>query len=259
MPLLDKLMFWKPRAEAGAPPRFTVPLAPESPLFVIGDVHGCAGLLGSLLSRIGWPDLPEGAVLVLLGDYVDRGEESRAVLDLVAGLAAQAPGRVVTLRGNHEQMMLDFLDHPAERGPRWLRNGGLQTLASYGIGGLSESSEGAALETAANRLAAALGRERQDWLRALPLQWRSGNVHMVHAAADPALPMEAQEARVLLWGRGEFFRTPRSDGNWIVHGHTVVKEPLARNGRIAVDTGAVYTGRLTAAAIEAGKVEFISL
>ena len=79
------------------------------------------------------------------------------------------------------------------------------------------------------------------------------------AAADPALPMEAQEARVLLWGRGEFFRTPRGDGNWIVHGHTVVKEPLARNGRIAVDTGAVYTGRLTAAAIEAGKVEFISV
>ena len=230
---------------------FNAPLAPERPVAVIGDVHGRDDLLGRLLERLG-REVPEHAV-VLVGDLVDRGEQSAAVLRRVM----ERPDLTV-LKGNHEAMCLDFLADPERKGALWIRTGGLQTLASFGVGGLGISPGPEALRTAAERLAQAMGPAMIGWLRALPTRWRSGNVAVVHAAADPARPLEEQEEAALLWGHPRFEEETRSDGLWVVHGHTILPEPLAAGGRIGVDTGAYATGRLTAALIAPGSVTFAS-
>jgi serine/threonine protein phosphatase 1 len=240
---------------APAAPAFDAPLAPDAPLHAIGDIHGRADLLDRLLEKL---EADGTERMVFLGDYVDRGEQSRDVLTSLARLCDARPDDVTCLLGNHEQMMLDFLDKPEDGAGRWLRNGGLQTLASFGIGNITEAPTPEQAEVAADALRQSLGAELDAWLRALPRQAASGNVHFVHAAADPALPMSAQDPRHLIWGHPAFFATPRTDGNWIVHGHTVVDQAGAESGRIAVDTGAWFTGRLTAARIAPGALDFVS-
>lgn len=236
----------------------SVPFAPPVPTrltYAVGDVHGAARLLERLLEKIDADTVArdaDDADLVLVGDYVDRGDDSRAVLDMIRALACESPDMVTCLMGNHERMLLNFLDSPVKAGPRWLRYGGLQTLASFGIGGVTERSDGPALEEVRDRLAEAMGPDLMAWLRTLPLVWQSGDLAIVHAAADPALAIDEQPSQVLLWGHPEFERTPRRDGVWVVHGHTVVGEAGYRAGRVSVDTGACFTGRLTAAVIAPG-------
>jgi Calcineurin-like phosphoesterase len=223
------------------------PVAPDAPIYVIGDIHGRADLLVRLLARLD-PAIP----VLCVGDYVDRGEHSAEVLRILQDSPA-----ITCLKGNHETMLLDFLDAP-RTGANWLRNGGLQTLASFGIAGQSESSKGADLETARNALGVAMGDGLINWLRNLPLFWQSGNVAVVHAGADPTTPIATQREDFLVWGHPDFTKTPRADGIWVVHGHTITDAPTASNGRIAVDTGAFATNRLTAARIAPGEVSFIS-
>lgn len=220
---------------------------PDGPVSVIGDIHGRIDLLDQLLGQ-----MPDDGTTVFVGDLIDRGDQSRAVLERIAELTTGAPGRFVCLMGNHEKMMLDFIDRTAERGGRWLRNGGLQTLASFGVSGVTDSSEGDLLLDARDDLRAALDPALEDWMRALPLSWRSGTLWCVHAAADPARPMTDQDPRVLLWGHRDFLSKPRRDGQWVAHGHTPVDTPAAAQSRIPTDTGAYYSGRLTAAHIRPG-------
>lgn len=252
--ILSRLPSRRASPPAQTPPPLST-LAPERPFVAVGDVHGRADLLLALDRQIAarcadWP-------VVLLGDYIDRGEQSREVLDLLMTVSESGTPPVTCLMGNHERMLLDFLDFPERCGPRWLRNGGLQTLASFGIspsGGTQ--AEAAALETLRDCLADAMGDAMIAWLRARPLYWRSGNVWAVHAAADPDLPIPGQPRETLIWGHADFLRRPRPDGHWVAHGHSIVDTPEVRDGRIALDTGAYATGRLTAAAIAAGDVSF---
>jgi serine/threonine protein phosphatase 1 len=238
------------RFKSSAPnPVFDAVLAPDQALFVIGDIHGCAEQLGQLLEK-----QPPDSQLVFVGDLIDRGPDSAAVLQIVKDACGAG---AVCITGNHEVMMLDFLDRPTERGGRWFKFGGLQTLESLKIGGLGEHSDDAAMLVGRDNLEACLGPEMIGWLRALPTQWHSGNVHVVHASADPKMPMNTQERRVLIWGHPDFATTNRSDGQWVVYGHTIHEQPNAQHGRIAVDTGAFATGRLTAAHITTDNVAFI--
>jgi serine/threonine protein phosphatase 1 len=184
---------------------------------------------------------------------MDRGERSAQAVRRLLGR-----DDLVVLRGNHEEMCLNFLEEPERKGPLWLRNGGLQTLASFGVGGLGISPAPAALREAAGRLEEAMGVELLAWLRLRPLRFLSGNVAVVHAAADPDVPIEEQEEATLLWGHPRFASDARADGIWVVHGHTILDEPVAEGGRIGVDTGAYATGRLTAALIRPGGVSFVS-
>jgi len=243
---------------ANGPSGFDAPLAPDQRIAVIGDVHGCDRLLLSLLNRLGALD-PSPEKLVFAGDLIDRGENSATVVSLAFGLQRRLGDQVVVVRGNHEQMMLDFLDAPTEAAPRWLRNGGLQTLASFGVGGATENMTDEIAHRSRNALADALGPTLIDWLWDTPTMFTTGNVHVVHAAADPALPLNRQSADTLTWGHPDFQRRARRDGQWIVHGHTIVDEVVARNGRIGVDTGAYATGRLSAAIISPGALETISV
>ncbi len=216
----------------------------EHPVCVIGDVHGRRDLLGRLLSRVD-AEAPD-AHIVMVGDLVDRGPDSRGVIDLLAARPA-----ITVLRGNHEDMLLRFLDAPAQEGPRWLYNGGVQTCESFGLPGLTEHSPPGDLETAALSLGRALG-PRRAWLDARPLSWSTPGLFVSHAGADPARAPGDQPPRDLLWGHAAFRRQPRRDGLWVAHGHWVVDHPSARAGRIATDTGAWFTDTLTAALVTPG-------
>lgn len=249
---------WLPRRPAPVAEAEMPPLTPERPFVAIGDVHGRADLLAALDSRIAAEAGAEGLPVVFLGDYVDRGEQSREVLGMLMDATTQDRARITCLMGNHERMLLDVLDAPEIHAARWLRNGGLQTLMSFGVRPpQGQSHDIDALFDMRAALAEAMGEAMIDWLRARPLTWQSGNVWAVHAGADPAQPMAAQEAGVLLWGHSEFRRQPRPDGQWVIHGHSIVAAPQVAGGRIAVDTGAYATGRLTAAFVRAGDVRFV--
>ncbi|WP_373355353.1 metallophosphoesterase [Pseudoroseicyclus sp. CXY001] len=232
-----------------APASFTAALAPDAPLAVIGDVHGCDSLLAGLLARLA-EEAPDHRI-VLAGDLVDRGEQSAEVLRRARTLDAEV------LMGNHEAMMLAFLEHPRSEGPRWLANGGLQTLASFGIGGLGLAPAPEALREAAAALREAMGPELLDWLAARPMLFRSGNVAVIHAGGEPGLPIDEQPERASLWGSPSFLQETRADGIWVVRGHVIVPEPQAAEGRISIDTGAFATGCLSAALIGAGGLHFL--
>lgn len=229
---------------------FDTPLAPDGAFVAVGDIHGRADLLRALLDQV--DDAAPGLPLVFLGDYIDRGPDSSGVLRTLRQLEVDRPGKVACLSGNHEAMLLDALDAPASNMRIWLRNGGDATLDSFG---LPADIPDDALPDA---LHDALGHDLIDWLRNRPLLWQSGNVVASHAGGDPTRPIEARRGHGLLWGHRKFLTTPRSDGLWVVHGHYIHATPDMRAGRIALDTGAYRTGRLSAARIAPGKVDFFT-
>lgn len=222
----------------------------------VGDLHGCPDLLCKLGLMIEKQFF--GCPIVFLGDYIDRGEDSRRVLELLMGSSPEGPQPVTCLMGNHELMLLDFLDDPFRAGRMWLKNGGLQTLASFGVAPhLRGMDDRVGLEALRDRLVDAMGKKMIDWLRERPLTWSSGNVWAVHAGADPEQPVAEQNADTLLWGHPRFNKQARDDGRWVVRGHKVVDQPTVRDMRISVDTGAYATGVLSAAVISNGDVRFL--
>ncbi len=225
------------------------PPKPDMALAIIGDIHGRDDLVAKLLPRI----LAEGddRQLVFVGDYVDRGAQSRHVLERLQALPA------ICLKGNHEAMLLAFLDDPVENGGRWLRNGGRPTLASYDVS-MPETPSVDDLRSGRDRFRAHLGEKTETWLRHLALYWQSGNLVVNHAGPDPARPIRDQDDKVFLWGHQRFLRDARTDGLWVAHGHWVRDFGGCAAGRISLDTGAWETDRLTAALIDPdGRVRFI--
>ena len=229
---------------------FSAPIAPDKPFFSIGDIHGCADLLAEALDRI--DAMSPGATILCVGDMIDRGEDTSGVLRLLRARAADDPARLICLKGNHEEMCLRFLEAPDVNGEAWFRFGGLQTLASYGVAMPKNTS----VEDIRDALATAMGVDTIRWLIDLPAVWMSGNVAVTHAGADPLAPISEQPDHNLIWGHRDFGKRACADGMWIVHGHTVVTEPTASTGRIAIDTGAYATGRLTVAHVRQGGVDF---
>lgn len=220
----------------------------------IGDVHGCNDLLIRLLAKIDERYEGRSYKLVFLGDYVDRGPDSRGVLDTLLRVRRDRPDSVF-LKGNHEQAMLDFLGSPHEA-EAWLSWGGEETLASYGIPiqlpvdvvGIQES------------LAGALPDSHFEFLMSLTLRHDVGNYLFVHAGLNPDKSVEEQHENDLLWIRDDFFN--RGKGQFgdkvVVHGHTPIKSPTDHAWRINVDTGAVWSSKLSAVAIEGDKRTFIT-
>ncbi len=243
-------------ARAGSVP-FPAPIHAGGVIYAVGDVHGRHDRLTRLLERIfedaaAYDTIPK---IVFLGDYIDRGEQVRDTIELLIELAERPEAETVFLMGNHEHMLLHFLRDPAS-GSRWLRYGGLQTLMSYGVGGVGNlRAEGEALRLR-GALIDALG-SHLGFIEGLRASHHAGNLFFAHAGADPALPTDEQDVATLLWGCERFRTTDRDDGVWVVHGHFVVIQPAAERGRIAVDTGAYFSDRLTAARIAGGEVTFL--
>ncbi|MEW2915238.1 metallophosphoesterase family protein [Leisingera sp. JC11] len=214
---------------------------------MIGDVHGCLELLERMLAQV-----PQDHRIVLAGDYIDRGEQSAEVLRYLC-----ARPELTCLKGNHEDMLLRFLRDPGREGGRWIRNGGLQTLASFGVPGVRPQMSAAALRDCRDHLQERMGAALIAWAAGLEASLVSGNVLAAHAGADPHTAADRQAEEVLMWGHPAFLRTPRRDGVWVVHGHTIVAEAAAAQGRIAIDTGAYASGILSAVCLADGAVRFL--
>lgn len=225
-----------------------LPPTPDTPICVIGDVHGCVVQLEKLLNKV-----PQDHRIILVGDYVDRGECSAEVLRLIS-----ARPDITCLKGNHEEMMLRFLKDPLEQGPRWLRYGGLQTLASFDVRGVRAEMTGDELTECRDRFQEAMGDTLYQWVIGLKTWEMSGNVLVVHAGADPNVPPTDQSEKTLIWGHPSFLKTIRRDGVWVVHGHTIVGEAGAQKGRISIDTGAFATGVLSAVCLDGGEPIFLT-
>jgi serine/threonine protein phosphatase 1 len=223
-------------------------------LYAVGDIHGCAVLLEALLEKINGEPSPMRRRLIFLGDYVDRGPASMAVISTLLAIRAREPDAVF-LKGNHEQAVLDFIEAP-DRNEDWLHWGGDKTLESYGVPEIWSKTP--------DRLAAEL-KERMppqhlDFLNSLEL-WRIfGDYAFVHAGFRPGVALAEQKEEDCLWIRGEFHNAapegrPREV---VVHGHHPVKKPQDHGWRIAVDTGAVWSDALTAVVLEGTTRRFIS-
>ena len=223
---------------------------PQPPICVIGDLHGRADLLELMLTRIASQPQAVQARLVFVGDMIDRGPNSAAVLARLQGLCMADPARHICLMGNHERMMLAFLAAPTGRAKRWLSAGGIETLASFGINGrMQPGGQSQQLLRLAEALHLAIPPAQLAWLRQLPLFWQSEGLAVVHASAAPDLPMAAQPETALLWRHHK--PAPRRDGLWIAHGHVITAEAQIENGAINVDTGAWRSGRLSAVWLDA--------
>ncbi|MGY4593251.1 serine/threonine protein phosphatase 1 [Bradyrhizobium sp. GM22.5] len=233
--------------------RFRKNVKPRLPdgvrIYAIGDVHGRADLLQSLLTVID-ADLarsaPERAIQVFLGDYVDRGPDSRAVIDLL--IERSKSHETVCLKGNHEVFLLEVLKDPA-RLEEWRRYGGLLTLVSYGINPTMNPTPEQQIELI-ERLRQALPPEHLSFLQQLRPSFACGDFFFVHAGVKPGVALERQKEEDLLWIREEFLESERRFGKYVVHGHTPVSVPDIRSNRINIDTGAYATGNLTLLTIQ---------
>lgn len=255
-------MFWKKLFSTAKKHKPAYGLPPGDLVYAVGDIHGRVDLLNKLLSLIK-ADIAsrtfERASIVFLGDYIDRGFHSREVIDRLIDLKASARSpvtNVVCLAGNHEDMMLKFLEDPAE-GRHWLGVGGLATLASYGVM-LEEESDLDALLEASHALEATISKGHLSFLRGLDEHCRLGDVLFIHAGLRPGVAFDAQTRRDKLGIRGEFTRSDFDFGVKIVHGHTGVRSALVGPQRVAIDTGAFATGVLSAAVLEGAVVSVLN-
>ena len=216
------------------------------PIYAIGDVHGSLDLLlqaeRKILADRG-PD-PSPALVVLLGDYVDRGRDSRGVLEHLLQ-PPPAPLRRIALCGNHEQLFHDFLENP-QQNMHWLDFGGRQTLLSYGVDIDYFLQKGRLrLQPFRDALLGAIPQTHRQLLSSLPIYARIGPYIFVHAGLRPGLPLEAQTDEDMLWIREPFLSQGAGLDLVVIHGHTPVTEPETGPQRIGIDTGAFTTGRLT--------------
>lgn len=234
----------------------TPSVPPDTVVYAVGDVHGRDDLLAELHERIAADAAGRSAsrrVLVHLGDYVDRGPASRQVVDRLT--QRPLPGfEIVTLMGNHERLLIGFLEGDPADAVCWIRNGGAATLASYGV----EPPTGLhGLLAAYEGFVEALPEEHRRFYETRPLTHRVGDYVFVHAGVDPRRPLDDQDERTALWVREPFLNNPEWMGAMIVHGHTPAREPVIRPNRIGVDTGAFASGVLTALVLEGTSRSFI--
>jgi len=215
-------------------------------IYVVGDIHGRADLLRAIHRQI-LDDVertrPDRPVVVYLGDYIDRGEQTRQVLDILTGQPIDIAERVHLL-GNHEEFMLTFLKDSTV-GDLWLKNGGDATMFSYGVGFPKLPDRAERFRQMRDDLIATLPDSHLAFLQNLTLTHVEGDYVFVHAGIKPGCPIDDQVADDLLWIRGEFLESRADHGKCVVHGHTITDEVETRPNRIGIDTGAYFSGRLT--------------
>lgn len=229
-------------------------------IYAVGDIHGELDLLDKLLVEIA-KDAAKGSdhTIIFVGDYVDRGPDSKGVIDRV--MNGIAGFETICLKGNHEQIFTDFVDEPSPgQAKMWFRdlNGGRETLASYGIDAedvISSLEEGGCTK----RLLNSVPMEHIKWMDALPVCHRTDGYFFVHAGVKPGVPLDKQVPEDMIWIREKFLKSRKNHGAVVVHGHTPSRSAEIKKNRINIDTGACYWGELTAVALGGDEPRLISV
>jgi serine/threonine protein phosphatase 1 len=228
-----------------SPPR----AEPNHRVYCVGDIHGRLDLLqelhGMIQADVG--NFDGQLSLVYLGDYIDRGMHSREVVDELLD-SPLAGFENVYLMGNHEQTLLDFLQHP-KVASGWLNWGGRETLVSYGVK-LPRDVTRADVVEIRDQLQSVLPQNHLDFYENMQLMHRSGNYLFVHAGIRPGKPLQDQSNEDLLWIRQDFTESRQQHDHVVVHGHTISDEVEFHPNRIGIDTGAYCTGVLTCLVLE---------
>lgn len=227
-------------------------------VYAVGDIHGRLDLLTRMLDQIDEDRRYHGvddARLVFLGDYIDRGPHSADVLELLSG--GNFEGFTTTcLLGNHEGAFVDYLEGRGD-GIDWLTYGGIATAASYGVVVPPSTDIIDMAEAVRPLLRKAVPPEHRHFLKCLPLSHAIDDYLFVHAGLLPGLPLDRQDPLDLLTIREPFLASEVDHGRMVVHGHTMVDEPEIQKNRIAIDTGAFATGRLTCLVLDGGERRFL--
>ncbi|HNY64352.1 MAG TPA: metallophosphoesterase family protein [Deltaproteobacteria bacterium] len=199
--------------------------------FAIGDIHGCLDLLEDLISRI---DPGSDEKVVFLGDYIDRGFKPFETVEYLISLTKRFS--CVFLRGNHEQMFIDFLEYGTNRSV-FFANGGMRTVQSY-LGHEPFVSH--------TQVAHAMPESHRNFYA--DMQWfhEDERYVYVHAGLRPGVPIAEQDRQDFIWIRDEFIFSPTGIEKKVIFGHTPFARPLVKSDKIGIDTGAVYGGALTA-------------
>jgi len=211
----------------------------------VGDIHGMRRLLDDLIGRIEADAGDDQAVVVFLGDLVNRGPSSRQVIERLMDGPRRRGDRWITLRGNHDQLVLDAVAGKSQTAfRRWMEKGGLETLASYGV---------SRKEASLSRARRAIPSEHLEFLDGLPFSFRAGEHFFVHAGIDPRRPLDRQSEAAMMTIREPFLRGSHLLPFTVVHGHVPSPGgPVVAPRRIGVDTGAYSSGVLTAVALREG-------
>ena len=226
-------------------------------IYAIGDIHGCVDQLEQLLKAIkkDAKDYDGDVRLVFLGDYIDRGPDSRGVIELLT--TSKVPGtKQYFIKGNHEEAMLDVFDGRAKKAASWLSYGGKEMMESYGVGRKALYDAGG---DAGALLREVMPDHHQQFFRDLRRKKRIGDYLFVHAGIRPGVPIKEQEDSDLLWIRDRFLKSDRDHGVVVVHGHTISGKPESKKNRIGIDTGCYATGRLTAVRLQLDERAFITV
>ena len=253
-------MWRKPASMAGLiRRRFKLPsTARGERIYAVGDLHGRLDLLQALLKQLEVDAAERDAActtLLFLGDLIDRGPQSRQLVELIRRSQSNGEG-VVLLCGNHEELLLASSNGNAMAQNVWLANGGDATLRSFGIA--PELFTARSPQERSAMIHHHVGDDVLDWLRSLPLCHRSGDYYFCHAGVRPGLPLDAQEREDLLWIRHDFLASKAWHGAVVVHGHSEADAVEEVHNRINIDTGAYRTDILTAMGLEGTSRWFIS-
>lgn len=214
-------------------------------LWAVGDIHGCVDLLHRLIWGVeALRTSDEPIDIVFLGDYVDRGPDSRGVIETLIALAARHDVRARFVRGNHDHLMREFLDR-ADLGPVWYGMGGEATLRSYGVSPPVHLASPAAWAEVQAEFRANVPEAHVQFLDALEPSVQTDKYFLTHAGVYPGRSLARQKPKDLMWIRGIFLESARASEKVVVHGHTPADLPHSDFRRIGVDTGAYASGILT--------------
>ena len=208
-------------------------------IFIIGDIHGCLDMLKKLIHKIAWNPLNDR--LIFIGDYIDRGEDIKSVIDFILELKNESP-LVECLIGNHEKMFLDYLTGDDIESS--ILNGGLSTIRSYKK---CKKNEGDQL----------VPQSHLSFFYSLLPMIELEEYYLVHAGFRPCIKVKEQSLNDMIWIRDEFIYSDYDFGKVVIFGHTPFDKPLIMNNKVGIDTGAVFGNRLTCLELPEKKFHYV--